>query len=136
MSEKKLKRQILKKKLFTKNRLIILNEDSFEEIFSLKLTLMNVFVVDKSPCPSLCNSGELLLPYIDVWNPDAPDGIEHISVSADEVPELFGIVMGNTKPDESRLPPNKLLQFPVSSFPGYGGNDPPSPNALTGAYGF
>ena len=45
MSEKKLKRQILKKKLFTKNRLIILNEDSFEEIFSLKLTLMNVFVV-------------------------------------------------------------------------------------------
>src|SRR5690606_8907849 len=31
-------------KLFTKNRLVILNEDSFEEIFSLKLNLMNVFV--------------------------------------------------------------------------------------------
>ena len=45
MSEKRLKRQIIKKKLFTKNRLVILNEDSFEEIFSLKLTLMNVFVV-------------------------------------------------------------------------------------------
>ncbi len=46
MSEKKrLKRKKLKKKLFTKNRLVILNEDSFEEIFSLKLTLMNVFVV-------------------------------------------------------------------------------------------
>ncbi|MFC6877389.1 M23 family metallopeptidase [Flavobacterium myungsuense] len=45
MSEKRLKRQILKKKLFTKNRLVILNEDTFEEIFSLKLTLMNVFVV-------------------------------------------------------------------------------------------
>lgn len=45
MSEKRLKRALLKKKLFTKNRLIILNEDSFEEIFSLKLTLMNVFVV-------------------------------------------------------------------------------------------
>ena len=45
MSEKRRKRQILKKKLFTKNRLVILNEDSFEEIFSLRLTLMNVFVV-------------------------------------------------------------------------------------------
>lgn len=45
MSEKRLKRQRLKKKLFTKNRLVILNEETFEEIFSLKLTLMNVFVV-------------------------------------------------------------------------------------------
>lgn len=45
MSKKRLKRQLLKKKLFTKNRLVILNEDTFEEIFSLKLTLMNVFVV-------------------------------------------------------------------------------------------
>lgn len=45
MSEKRLKKQLLKKKLFTKNRLVILNEDTFEEIFSLKLTLMNVFVV-------------------------------------------------------------------------------------------
>lgn len=45
MSEKRLKRKLLKKKLFTKNRLVILNEDTFEEIFSLKLTLMNVFVV-------------------------------------------------------------------------------------------
>ena len=45
MSEKRLKKQLLKKRLFTKNRLVILNEDTFEEIFSLKLTLMNVFVV-------------------------------------------------------------------------------------------
>ena len=45
MSEKRLKRQLLKKKLFTKNRLVILNEETFEEMFSLKLTLMNVFVV-------------------------------------------------------------------------------------------
>jgi len=45
MSQKRIKRQLIKKKLFTKNRLVILNEDSFEEIFSLKLTLMNVFVV-------------------------------------------------------------------------------------------
>ena len=45
MTKKRLKSQRIKKKLFTKNRLVILNEDSFEEIFSLKLTLMNVFVV-------------------------------------------------------------------------------------------
>lgn len=45
MSEKRLKRKIIKKRLFTKNRLVILNEDTFEEIFSLRLTLMNVFVV-------------------------------------------------------------------------------------------
>lgn len=44
MSGKRRKRQLIKKKLFTKNRLVILNEDSFEEIFSLKLNLMNVFV--------------------------------------------------------------------------------------------
>jgi murein DD-endopeptidase MepM/ murein hydrolase activator NlpD len=45
MSEKRLKRKIIKKKLFTKNRLVILNEETFEEVFSLRLTLMNVFVV-------------------------------------------------------------------------------------------
>jgi len=45
MSGKRLKRQRLKKQLFTKNRLVILNEETFEEIFSLKLNLMNVFVV-------------------------------------------------------------------------------------------
>ncbi|MGM8360839.1 peptidase [Flavobacterium sp. ARAG 55.4] len=45
MSAKRLKRKKLHKKLFTKNRLVILNEDTFEETFSLKLTLMNVFVV-------------------------------------------------------------------------------------------
>lgn len=44
MPEKRLKKQRIRKKLFTKNRLIILNEDTFEEFFSLKLTLMNVFV--------------------------------------------------------------------------------------------
>lgn len=44
MAKKRRKRQILKKRLFTKNRLVILNEDTFEEIFSLRLTLMNVFV--------------------------------------------------------------------------------------------
>jgi hypothetical protein len=38
------KKKNFRKKLFIKNRLVILNEDTFEEIFSLKLTLMNVFV--------------------------------------------------------------------------------------------
>ena len=45
MSEKGLKRKKIKENLFSKRRLIILNEDTFEETFSLKLTLMNVFVV-------------------------------------------------------------------------------------------
>lgn len=41
----RIKRQLFKKKLYTKNRLVVLNENTFEEIFSLRLTLMNVFVV-------------------------------------------------------------------------------------------
>ncbi|UFH36241.1 peptidase [Flavobacterium acetivorans] len=45
MSGKRLKRKKIHSKLFTKNRLVILNEDTFEETFSLRLTLMNVFVV-------------------------------------------------------------------------------------------
>ena len=40
-----IKKYFTKEILYTKNRLVILNEDSFEEIFSLRLTLMNVFVV-------------------------------------------------------------------------------------------
>jgi hypothetical protein len=45
MSGERLKRKKLHLKLFSKKRLVILNEDTFEEIFSLKLNLMNVFVV-------------------------------------------------------------------------------------------
>lgn len=45
MSKKRSKTKRLSKKLFNKNRLVILNEDTFEEIFSLKLNLMNVFVL-------------------------------------------------------------------------------------------
>jgi len=45
MANKKLKQQLLLKKLYNKRRLVILNEDTFEETFSLKLNLMNVFVV-------------------------------------------------------------------------------------------
>lgn len=44
MSAKRLRKQIIRKKLFNKNRLVILNEETFEEIFSLRLNLMNVFV--------------------------------------------------------------------------------------------
>lgn len=56
MSKKRQKRQQIKKKLFTKNRLVILNEDTFEEIFSLRLTLMNVFVV--------ATSGAILITFV------------------------------------------------------------------------
>ena len=45
MAGKRLKRKKIHNKLFIKNRLVILNEDTFEEIFSMKLNLMNVFVV-------------------------------------------------------------------------------------------
>ena len=45
MAKKRLKRQKIKKKLFNKIRLVLLDEDTFEEKFSLKLNLMNVFVV-------------------------------------------------------------------------------------------
>ncbi len=45
MTDKGRKRQIIKRHLFSKKRLIILNEDTFAEVFSLRLTLMNVFVV-------------------------------------------------------------------------------------------
>ncbi len=48
MSENRLKRRKLHNKLFTKNRLVILNEETFEELFSFKLNLMNVFVVATS----------------------------------------------------------------------------------------
>jgi hypothetical protein len=44
MSDNRLKRRKLVNKLFTKNRLVILNEDTFEELFSFKLNLMNVFI--------------------------------------------------------------------------------------------
>jgi hypothetical protein len=48
MSENRLKRRRLHNKLFTKNRLVILNEETFEELFSVKLNLMNVFVAATS----------------------------------------------------------------------------------------
>lgn len=45
MSEKRLKFQNFKRKLFSKRRFIIFNEDTLAETFSWKLTLMNIFVV-------------------------------------------------------------------------------------------
>ena len=44
MAKEKQKRQRLKKKLLHKYRLVILNEDTFQERFSLKLSRLNVFV--------------------------------------------------------------------------------------------
>ena len=48
MSKNRLNRRKLHSKLFTKNRLVILNDETFEELFSFKLNLMNVFVVASS----------------------------------------------------------------------------------------
>ena len=44
MSEKRLKRKAFLNKITAKNRLVILNEDTFEEIFSFKLNIINVFI--------------------------------------------------------------------------------------------
>lgn len=41
----RIKKYFTKEILYTKNRLVILNEDSFEEVFSFRLNLMNVFVI-------------------------------------------------------------------------------------------
>ena len=45
MSEKRVERKKLINQLLLKNRLVILNEDTFEEIFSFRLNLINVFVL-------------------------------------------------------------------------------------------
>lgn len=45
MSLKKRKRIAFFKKLKVKRRLVILNEDTFEEQFSLRLTILNVFIL-------------------------------------------------------------------------------------------
>jgi hypothetical protein len=44
MSSNRLKKKKFFDRLLIKNRLIILNEDTFEEIFSFKLNIMSVFV--------------------------------------------------------------------------------------------
>lgn len=45
MTKKPIKKKSLRNRLFNKNRLVLLNEDTFEERFSLRLNLMNVFVL-------------------------------------------------------------------------------------------
>lgn len=45
MTEKRLKRKAFLDKIKTRRRLIILNEETFEEQFSLKLSILNVFVL-------------------------------------------------------------------------------------------
>jgi hypothetical protein len=44
MASKKLRRKKFWNRLLIKNRLVILNEETFEEIFSFKLNVMSVFV--------------------------------------------------------------------------------------------
>jgi hypothetical protein len=44
MSEKQLRRKRFWQKILIKNRLIIINENTFEEIFSFKLNIMSVFL--------------------------------------------------------------------------------------------
>ncbi|MBC7847577.1 MAG: peptidase [Flavobacterium sp.] len=63
MSGKRLKRKKLHKKWFTKNRLVILNEDTFEEIFSFKLNLMNVFVAATSGAILLISFTTLIIAF-------------------------------------------------------------------------
>jgi hypothetical protein len=45
MSKRISKKKKPNNRLFVKNRLVLLNEETFEEIFSLKLNLMNFFIV-------------------------------------------------------------------------------------------
>ncbi len=45
MPEKRFKRKAFLDKITTKNRLVILNDDTFEEKFSFKLNILNVFIV-------------------------------------------------------------------------------------------
>ena len=45
MLKKRYKRKAFLDKITTKNRLVILNDDTFEEIFSFKLNILNVFLV-------------------------------------------------------------------------------------------
>jgi hypothetical protein len=45
MSAKRLKQKAFFNKITTKNRLVILNDDTFEEKFSFKLNILNVFIV-------------------------------------------------------------------------------------------
>ena len=45
MTRKKINKKKLKKKLLHKYRLVVLNEDTFEERIAFKLTRLNVFVL-------------------------------------------------------------------------------------------
>ena len=49
MAKKKNKEKKLAKKLLHKYRLVVLNEDTFEEKFAFKLTRLNVFVTVGTP---------------------------------------------------------------------------------------
>ncbi|NRD22172.1 M23 family metallopeptidase [Winogradskyella litoriviva] len=63
MAKKKKKEKKLAKKLLHKYRLVILNEDTFEERFAIKLTRLNVFVLTSISAISLIFFTVLLIAF-------------------------------------------------------------------------
>ncbi len=63
MSKKGLKRQHLKKRFLNKNRIVLFNENTFEEIFSMKINLINVIGASLSMFLFLIISTTLLIVF-------------------------------------------------------------------------
>ena len=63
MAKKKKKEKQFTKKLLHKYRLVILNEDTFEERFAIKLTRLNVFVLSSLSAISLIFFTVLLIAF-------------------------------------------------------------------------
>ena len=63
MTEKKIKKKRFGKKLLDKYRLVILNEDTFEERFAIKLTRLNVFVIGSLSAIILVSGTILLIAF-------------------------------------------------------------------------
>ncbi|MUU79074.1 M23 family metallopeptidase [Winogradskyella endarachnes] len=63
MAKKKIKEKKLAKKLLHKYRLVILNEDTFEERFAIKLTRLNVFILTSISAISLVFLTVLLIAF-------------------------------------------------------------------------
>lgn len=63
MSKKAKKKEHLKKKLLHKYRLVVLNEDTFEERYAIKLNRLNVFVITALSAVFLVGFTTLLIAY-------------------------------------------------------------------------
>lgn len=63
MTEKKKKKKRFGRKLLDKYRLVILNEDTFEERFAIKLTRLNVFVIGSLSAIILVSGTILLIAF-------------------------------------------------------------------------